>query len=233
MKTVHIFYLMHRKVREPEIDRELWNEMTDRTPSGKGKTDLPQESRHESVIFAAPCYRKTATLGGASYGMMLLTLKRIIIIPLPSGNIHPDITESEGDAYSEKQETLPESVRARNSSRLESLEILASGYKDKSADKILHEEKDAWVLHFEDIEEIVITRVRTDSRSSRWLSILFAFFPLEPAAARYRVDYQLLISTTEQEYTLFTPFSIPLKQTLVDHLGNRVSERIDDYAPLL
>ncbi len=104
---------------------------------------------------------------------------------------------------------------------------------DRSADKILREEKDAWVLRFKDIEEIVITRVRTDSRSSRWLSILFALYPLEPAAARYRVDYQLTISTTGQEYTLITPFSLPLKQVLVDHLGNRVSEHIDDYAPLL
>lgn len=233
MKTVHIFYLMHRKVREPEIDRELRNEMTDRTLSGNGKTDLLQEGIHDHVMFAAPCYRKKDSLGGASYGMMLITQERVIIAPLSSEHIHSDVTDTAGNPSSVKQETLPESVRARNSSRLESLEILASGYKDKSADKILHEEKDAWVLRFEDIEEIVITRVRTDSRSSRWLSILFAFFPLEPAAARYRVDYQLLISTTEQEYTLFTPFSITLKQTLVDHLGNRVSERIDDYAPLL
>jgi hypothetical protein len=207
--------------------------MTDRTPSGKGRTDLPQESRHESVIFAAPCYRKTDTLDGASYGMMLLTLKRMIITPLPSGQSYPDTTDSEGDTIPVKQVTPPESARTRNSSRLESLESRSRGYLDRNADKILREEKDAWILHFRDIEEIVITRVRTDSRSSRWLSILFAFFPLEPAAARYRVDYQLLISTTEQEYVLFTPFSIPLKQTLVDHLGNRVSERIDDYAPLL
>ena len=143
------------------------------------------------------------------------------------------MTDTEGDTFSVKQMTPPGSVRTRNSSRLESLETRASGYMDRSADKILREEKDAWVLRFKDIEEIVITRVRTDSRSSRWLSILFALYPLEPAAARYRVDYQLTISTTGQEYTLITPFSLPLKQVLVDHLGNRVSERIDDYAPLL
>ena len=113
------------------------------------------------------------------------------------------------------------------------MESRARGYLDRKADQILREEKDAWVLRFKDIEEIVITRVRTDSRSSRWLSILFALYPLEPAAARYRVDYQLTISTMGQEYTLITPFSLPLKQVLVDHLGDRVSERIDDYAPLL
>ena len=75
------------------------------------------------------------------------------------------------------------------------MESRARGYLDRGADRILREEKDAWILRFKDLEEIVIIRVRTDSRSSRWLSILFAFYPLEPAAARYRVDYQLTIST--------------------------------------
>ena len=104
---------------------------------------------------------------------------------------------------------------------------------DRSADKILRQEKDARVLRFNDIEEIVITRVRKDSRSSRWLLILIAFYPLEPAAVRYRVDYRLTISTPGQEYTLGTPFSLPLKQVLVEHLLHRVHEIIDDYAPLL
>ena len=89
-------------------------------------------------------------------------------------------------------------------------------YLDRSADEILREEKDARVIRFKDIEEIVITRVRTDSRSSRWLSILFALYPLEPAGARYSVDYQLTITTAGHEYILITPFSLPLKQVLVD-----------------
>lgn len=207
--------------------------MTDRTPSGKGETDLPQEGLHEHIIFAAPCFGKKETLRGASYGVMLITPDRLIITPLPSGDIHPDMTGTEGDAYSEKQVTPPGSARTRNSSWLESMESRARVYLDRKADQILREEKDAWILRFKDIEEIVITRVRTDSRSSRWFSILFALYPLEPAAARYRVDYQLTISTMGQEYTLITPFSLPLKQVLVDHLGDRVSERIDDYAPLL
>ncbi len=207
--------------------------MTDRTPSGNRDTDLLQEGIHEHVIFAGPCYGKKDTLHGVSFGMILITPERMIIIPLPSGHIHPDMTDSKGDIFPEKQVIPPGSARTRNSSRLESLESRASGYMDRSADKILREEKDAWVLRFEDIEEVVITRVRTDSRSSRWLSILFALYPLEPAAARYRVDYQLTISSTGQEFTLITPFSLPLKQILVDHLGNRVSEHIDEYAPLL
>ena len=207
--------------------------MTDRTPSGNRDTDLLQEGIHEHVIFAGPCYGKKDTLHGASYGVMLVTPERMIIIPLPSRHIHPDMTDTKGDTFPVKDARPPGSARTRNSSRLESLESRASGYMDRSADKILREEKDAWVLRFNDIEGIVFTRVRTDSRSSRWLSILLALYPLEPAAARYRVNYRLTISTPGQEYTLITPFSLPLKQVLVDHLGNRVSEHIDEYAPLL
>ncbi len=82
MKTMHIFYLVHRKVREPEIlIRSGASDMTDRTLSGNGKTDLLQEGIHEHVIFAAPCYGKKDTLRGASYGMMLITPERMIIIP--------------------------------------------------------------------------------------------------------------------------------------------------------
>ena len=207
--------------------------MTDRTPLGNRNTDLLQEGIHEHVIFALPCYGKKDTLHGVSFGMILITPERMIIIPLPSGHIHSDVIDIEGDIFPEKQVIPPGFTRTRSSSRLESLESRASGYMDRSADKILREEKDAWALRFNDIEEIVITRIRTDSCSSRWLSILFALYPLEPAAARYRVDYQLTISTPAQEYTLITPFSLPLKQVLVDHLGNRVSEHIDEYAPLL
>lgn len=215
------------------FDKEWRRDMTDRTFSGNRNTDPLQEGIHEHIIFAAPCFGKKDTLRGALYGMMLITTDRLIIIPLPSGRIPQDLTDTEGDMLPVKQVTPPGSARTRNSSRLESLESRATVYLDWSADKILREEKDAWVLRFKDIEKIVITRVRTDSRSSRWLSILFALYPLEPAAARYRVDYQLSISTMGQEYTLITPFSLPLKQVLVDYLGNRVSERIDDYAPLL
>ncbi len=207
--------------------------MTDRAPSVNRNIDQLQEGIHEHVIFAAPCYNNKGIFRDALLGVMLVTMERMIIIPVPHGLIPSVMTDTKGNTFSVKQVTLPESVRTRNSSRLESLETLARGYKDRSADKILREEKNAWVLRFEDIEEVVITRVRTDSRSSRWLSILFALYPLEPAAARYRVDYQLTISSTGQEFTLITPFSLPLKQILVDHLGNRVSERIDDYAPLL
>ncbi len=207
--------------------------MTDQTRLGNGKTDLLQECRHDHVIFAAPCYGKKDTLHGVSYGLMLITPERMIISLYPSGHIPPDMTDTEGDTFPVKEVIPPGSASTRNSSRLEFLQSHSSGYMDRNADEILREEKDARVLRFKDIEEFVIERVRTDSRSSRWLSILLALYPLEPAAARYRVDYRLTISTTGKEYTLITPFSLSLKQILVDHLGRRVSEKIDDYAPLL
>jgi len=188
---------------------------------------------HDRVIFAAPIYEKRVTSHTIVYCTILITPERMIITLFPSGHIHPDMTDTEEDTFPVKEARPPGSARTRNSSRLESLESRARECMDRSADKILREENDAMVLRFNDIEEIVIIRVRTDSRSSRWLSILLAFYPLEPAAARYRVDYRLTISTPGEKYTLITPFSLPLKQVLVECLGNRVREIIDDYAPLL
>jgi hypothetical protein len=207
--------------------------MTERTPPINEKTDLLKEGIHEPVIFAAPCYERKDTLRGASFGMMLITPERLIITPLPPAHLSPDMTDPGGDMPAVKQAKPLGPARTRDSSRLESLESFASAYLNRSADEILHDEKNVHIMHFKDIEGIVITRVQTDSRSSRWLSILFALYPLEPAGARYSVDYQLTIMTEGHQYTLTTPFSLPLKQVLVDRLGKRIFEHIDDYAPLL
>jgi hypothetical protein len=109
------------------FDKEWRRDMTDRTFSGNRNTDPLQEGIHVHIIFAAPCFGKKDTLRGASCGMMLITPNRLIIIPLPSGRIHPDMTETEGDTFPEKQVTPPGSARTRNSSRLESLESRARG----------------------------------------------------------------------------------------------------------
>ena len=89
------------------FDKGRHRDMTDRTSSGNRNTDPMPEGIHEHIIFAAPCFGKKDTLRGASYGMMLITPDRLIITPLPSGHIHPDMTGTEGDAYSEKQVTPP------------------------------------------------------------------------------------------------------------------------------
>jgi hypothetical protein len=157
----------------------------------------------------------------------------MIITPVPLSRVHLGMTDTDREMLPAKPVIPHKPARSRDSSLLESIGSHIGDYLDRDADEILLEEKDARVVRFKDMKEIVITRVRTDSRSSRWLSILFALYPLEPAGARYNVDYQLTIATSGREYILITPFSLPLKQVLVEFLGNRINELIDDYAPLL
>ncbi|MFA5347659.1 MAG: hypothetical protein WC294_05945 [Methanoregula sp.] len=206
--------------------------MTDRL-TNNGKTTMLQTGIRERVIFAAPCYEKKEAFRAVSYGIILFTAERMIITPVPSPRIRPGMRENDGEVLPAKQVIPHRHSRSRDPSQLESPGSRIGDYLDREADEILLEEKDARVIRFEDIGEIIIIRICTGSRSSRWLSILFALYPLEPAGARYSVDYQLTIKTPGLEYALITPFSLPLKQTLVDCLGSRVREIIDDYAPLL
>jgi hypothetical protein len=207
--------------------------MTDQTPADNGKNNQSKTGIHKRVIFAAPCYEKKKAFRAISYGMILFTPERIIIIRDPFSRVHSGLTGTDSEMLPPKEVITHRPARSRDSSLPEFPGSCTGDYLDREAGEILHEEKDARVIRFEDIERIAITRVRTDSRSSRWLSILFALYPLEPAGARYSVDYQLAITTPGREYILMTPFSLPLKQVLVDSLGNRVHEIIDDYAPLL
>jgi hypothetical protein len=207
--------------------------MTDRKLTNNGKTNTLQTGIHERILFAAPCYEKKEAFRAISYGMILFTPERMIITPVPSSRVRLVTTDTDGEMLPAKVVIPHRTARNRDPTPLESLGSRIGDYLDREADEILLEEKDARIIRFEDIEGIVIRRVRTDSSASRWLSILFALYPLEPAGARYSVDYQLTITTKEREYILITPFSLPLKQTLVDSLGNWVLEIIDDYAPLL
>jgi hypothetical protein len=56
---------------------------------------------------------------------------------------------------------------------------------------------------------------------------------VEPANARYHVNFQLEITTEKTSFSVITPFSFELKQTLRGLLGERVHEIPDEYAPLL
>jgi hypothetical protein len=162
--------------------------------------------------------------------MILLTPERLIGISFPSARLQPGRTDKERDQISRK---TGDSAGPRNSSLLGSLDSCGGDYLGREAAEILLEEKNALVIRLQDIGEIVIRRVRTDSHSSRWLSILFVLYPLEPAGARYSVDYQLFITTPGREYIFITPFSLPLKQVLVNNLDNRVHEIVNEFAPLL
>jgi hypothetical protein len=202
-----------------------------------GKNTMLQTGNHEHhIIYAAPCYEKKEAFLTVTFGMMLITRERMIITPISATRGDPEVPQPKGGKPPEVKPVMQPPFgpsRTRESSRLESLGLHTGDYLDRDPDEILSEEKDARVILLGEMTEIIIRRVRTDSRSSRWLSILFALYPLEPAGARYSVDYQLSIATPDREYTLITPFSLLLKQVLVDILGNRVHEIVDEYAPLL
>jgi hypothetical protein len=93
--------------------------MTVKIPSGNGETDQLQEGIHECVIFAAPCFEKKDTLRGASFGIMLITPARMIITPLPSARVYPEIAITDGEMHPVKPVTPPGPARTRDSSRLE------------------------------------------------------------------------------------------------------------------
>jgi hypothetical protein len=198
---------------------------------------MSHTENHKRIIFAAPCYEKKESFRTGMYGIMLITQDRMIIAPISGARgdpKRPQKTEREIPAEVKPvREQAQGHSRTRESSRLESLGSHIGNYLEKDPNTILSEEKDARAILREAMTGIIIRRVRTDSRSSRWLSILFALYPFEPAGARYSVDYQLTITTPDREYILITPFSIPLKQVLVDLLGDRVHEIVDEYAPLL
>jgi hypothetical protein len=198
---------------------------------------MPHTGNHERIIFAAPCYEKKELFRTGVYGIMLITRDRMIIAPISGARDYQDRPQKkEGEIPAEVKpvrQQAPGHSRTRESSQLESLGSHAGDYLDRDPNTILSEEKDARAILLGEITEIIITRVRSDSRSSRWLSVLFALYPLEPAGARYSVDYQLTITTPGREYTFITPFSLILKQFLVDLLGERVHEIVDEYAPLL
>ena len=98
---------------------------------------------------------------------------------------------------------------------------------------ILRKEKDGKEILYADIQDITIRREANVLKNSRWLSFFFSPYTFEPASARYMVDYRLVKTTSECTHTLLSPFSIELKQVLVDNLGNRVHEIVDPHAPLL
>jgi len=201
-----------------------------------GKTTMPQTGNHEGIIFAAPCYEKKEAFPTTTYGIMLISRDRMLITTSSAAHGDPGVPQPEGGMPPKVKPVIQQPFgfsRTRESSRLESLGLRTGDYLNRDPDEILSEEKETRVILFGEMMEIIIRRVRTDSRSSRWLSILFALYPLEPAEARYSVDYQLTITTPNREYILITPFSLLLKQVLVDLLGNRVHEIVDEYAPLL
>ncbi len=229
-----IVYQLGEEIREPGLLNQRICDMINRPNAGTEDTGICQPRIQDCIIFSAPFYEKNDIVRGNSYGFVLVAMDRIILLPVPLTHVSgPDVRDTSHDRNLGKTEPYRIPARTRDSSRLESLGSRAGDYLNRDAGEIVRKEKNTRVLPFENIREIIIIRVHTNSRSSRWLSILFALYSLEPAGAHYSVDYQLTIVTPGDTYLLVTPFSLPLKKVLVDRLGDRVREIVDEYAPLL
>ncbi len=122
--------------------------------------------------------------------------------------------------------------RDSDSEMFERLDNLVCQYQDADPGKEFVADKDAEMIPLDTIKEIAITRVRSSGSYTHLLS-LFSLYPVEPANARYHVNFQLEIITGKKSFTVITPFSFELKQTLRGLLGERAHEIPDEYAPLL
>ena len=158
----------------------------------------------------------------------------MIIAPVPLHTLQADPT---GDRPSGEQKSSQPATHNwfhgdRDSQMFERLDNVVCQYRNADPGKVFVADNDADAIPLDTIKEIAITRVRSSGRYTHLLS-LFSFYPAEPANARYHVNFQLEIITAKKSYTVITPFSFELKQTLGSLLGNRVHEIPDEYAPLL
>jgi hypothetical protein len=115
---------------------------------------------------------------------------------------------------------------------LERLENLVRKYRERDSDEVFIAEQDTNAIPLDTINEVTITWV---SSSGRFSGLLFPFsmYPAEPANAKYRVNYKVVVTTGKKSVIVISPFSPELRQTLRDLLGERVHEIPDEYAPLL
>jgi hypothetical protein len=100
---------------------------------------------------------------------------------------------------------------------------LVCQYRDADPGTVFFAEQDAQVISVDTIKDLAITRVRSSGKYSHLLS-LFSLYPVEPANARYHVNFQLDITTGKTRFIVITPFSFELKQTLRGLLGTCVHE---------
>jgi hypothetical protein len=119
-----------------------------------------------------------------------------------------------------------------DSKMFERLDNLVCQYRDADPGKVFVADYDAEAIPLDTIKEIAITRVRSSGQYLHLLS-LFSLYPVEPANARYHVNFQLAVTTEKSRFIFITPFSFELKQTLRGLLSERVHEIPDEYAPLL
>jgi hypothetical protein len=203
-------------------------------PDGTPAKRTEKVSFRGPFLFVTACIEKSSSDQKNPWCLMFITGISMIITP-----VHPEKLQAvpKGDRPAGEQKSSPPSTHTwfhgdRDSGMFEQLETLVCQYRDADPGTVFVAEQDAQALPLDTIKEIAITRVRSTGGFSHLLS-LFSLYPVEPANARYHVNFQLEITTGTTSFTFITPFSFELKQILRGLLGEKVHEICDEYAPLL
>ncbi len=79
--------------------------MIDRPPGGTGETGMSPTGLQDRVIFAAPFYEKKDNVRGISYGLVLIAMDRMILVPVPFIHVSgPDVKDTSHDRTRAKPE---------------------------------------------------------------------------------------------------------------------------------
>jgi hypothetical protein len=203
-------------------------------PEGIMAESTEKLSFHGPFCFVTACLEKTASDQKNSWCLMFITDASMIITPVPPEKLQ---AVPKSDRPAGEQKSTPLSTHnwfhgASDSRMFEKLDNLVCQYLDADPGTVFVAEQDAKAIPLDTIKEIAITRIRSSGGYSHLLS-LFSLYPVEPANARYHVNFQLEIKTGKTNFTVITPFSFELKQILRGLLGECVHEIPDEYAPLL
>jgi hypothetical protein len=203
-------------------------------PDGTPAKSTEKLSFQGPFCFVTACLEKTGSDRKNPWCLMFITDATMIITPVPPEKLQ---AVPKGDRPAGEQKSTPPSTHTwfhgdSDSRMFKKMDNLVCQYRDADPGTVFVAEQDAKAIPLDTIKEIAITRVRSSGGYSHLLS-LFSFYPVEPANARYHVNFQLEITTGKTSFSVITPFSFELKQTLRGLLGDKVHEIYDEYAPLL
>ena len=203
-------------------------------PQGTPAKSTEKLSFQGPFRFVTACLEKTGSDRKNPWCLMFITGISMIITPVPPEKMQAVL---KGDRPAGEQKSTPPSIRTwfhgdSDSRMFEKLDNLVCQYRDADPGTVFFAEQEAKAIPVDTIKEIAITRVRSSGKYSHLLS-LFSLYPVEPANARYHVNFQLEIITGKTSFIVITPFSFELKQTMRGLLGTCVHEIPDEYAPLL
>jgi hypothetical protein len=203
-------------------------------PDGTPAKSTEKLSFQGPFRFVTACLEKTGSDRKNPWCLMFITDASMIITPVSPEKLQ---AVPKSDRPAREQKSTPPSTHTwfhgdSDSRMFKKLDSLVCQYRDADPGTVFVAEQDAKAIPLDTIREIAITRVCSSGGYSHLLS-LFSLYPVEPANARYHVNFQLEITTGKTSFSVITPFSFELKQTLRGLLGERVHEIPDEYAPLL